>query len=995
VEHENVEQPDSLLVYASHGIVNVMHRAAHVELANGMVERVWYNTATLRSECCDRVSDQLATSAANESATASRKIITALCSIPFMVMHDTDGESNGSALTSIETLTLGCGYSDGTLTVWRRRAEFVGEEGAAWLEEPIDFASYPPLAAAAVTCLDGMRVYSPADTSSLTLLLLVGSSFGATIYYGRQSASDPHLASRSWTIVHCESLWGSLSLTSTAAASVGTVQLQPLRKIASSCRSNGILALVGTASPRHNKILLYSVSDAIAHLKRSSLEEPAFESPPSSVTPSSWAQFLGGLTGHENWITSLAWNVSDSSPMPHLSVFLATGSQDDRIRLWKFTTTPHNSGPLDEAPPLKDETVSPSPSRVDELGVAVESDSDDEDEAFRVADEDAANESRLDILDPSCGTITRVTLEALLLGHEDNVTSICWHPNPLSYYGSEYLLISSSMDRTILLWAPGKADGIWIPISRVGAAGGILGGSIGSTLLGFVNVAVDPVGGLSLIGQAYGGALHSWTMDSSLLETFVSAPDSGTSSPLDAMDVEERAALVHWKASPCVTGHFNGVTDLCWEASRGDYLLTVSSDQTCRLWAPVSHRKKEVSDSIWVELARPQVHGYDLCAIASASSSRHRHLMVSGADEKELRVFDATKTTIRTLKAIVGGFSESGEVDPDSARVDRAFIPSLGLSNLASANDGAEEDAGSGSDHRVTDSFENSSVDRLRLPLERDLGVITLWPEVQKMFGHNSELFCLASSAAARTSPELKQGASEDDTVLVASSTKARDVENAAIRIWDVAKGQCVQVLKGGHKSTVATLAFSPCGHFLVSSGKDRRLCLWSRPGAGSEFRLAWAQDGAHKRIVWSADFVPHDGRFLVSGSRDGCIRLWRLGAEMSVQELYHFAPTFTRLGKPDAVTALSFAPKPPSGVSALLAVGLESGRLELWRLPLEPGLLPVVVYSFPSWQCHAAAVTKLAWRPCRDAEQGQVMLASASLDHGCRIYEIGWQTES
>ena len=57
------------------------------------------------------------------------------------------------------------------------------------------------------------------------------------------------------------------------------------------------------------------------------------------------------------------------------------------------------------------------------------------------------------------------------------------------------------MDRTILLWMEESNDGdaavaatgvaasggVWVPISRVGSAGGILGGSIGASLMGFVD----------------------------------------------------------------------------------------------------------------------------------------------------------------------------------------------------------------------------------------------------------------------------------------------------------------------------------------------------------------------------------------------------------------------------------------------------------------------------------------------------------------------------
>ena len=84
---------------------------------------------------------------------------------------------------------------------------------------------------------------------------------------------------------------------------------------------------------------------------------------------------------------------------------------------------------------------------------------------------------------------TAVSLEALLLGHEEAVTSLTWRYQSKASRDKPCLL-NSSMDRTILLWMEESNDGdaavvatgvtasggVWVPISRVGSAGGILGG---------------------------------------------------------------------------------------------------------------------------------------------------------------------------------------------------------------------------------------------------------------------------------------------------------------------------------------------------------------------------------------------------------------------------------------------------------------------------------------------------------------------------------------
>ena len=720
---------------------------------------------------------------------------------------------------------------------------------------------------------------------------------------------------------------------------------------------------------------------------------------------------------------------------------LASGSQDFKIRLWKFTTTTTTATATTATTTTTTTTTTTIASNILE---EIEDDDDDEEDVLDKDEEDyEEHESRMEILWQSFDQnkdnepkqrVTSVSLEALLLGHEGPVTAIQWynptynhnhnnnnnnnnHDNNHSKDESPPLvLLSSSMDRSILLWSASEDDGIWTPISRVGSAGGILGGSIGSTLLGYVNVQIIMVPTTRnnsnnthwLVGQAYGGALHMWRKDD--LTTMTT---TGT----------QQAATQHWKATPCVTGHFDGVTDLCWESTFGSYLLTVSGDQTCRLWAPVetadstanNTTKKDAAESVWVEVARPQVHGYNLSAVTSLSCPSHRHWMVSGADEKELRILDAPMTTLRMLQAIqpaatspAPGHEENDKENRDTLvtdsidRVERAYIPSLGLSNKATAADGAEED--------VQDAEDGNPQQQktVTLPSERDLGALSLWLETRKMFGHNTELFCVTSTLEAKTA-SANHEPEDEFPILVASAAKARDVEAAAIRIWNPNSGECLQTLTGGHKSTVATLSFSPDGgKYLASSGKDRRLCLWKHRGGSTAtddqplYVLAAAKDTAHKRIIWCVHFCPYDSSILASGSRDGNIKIWKVteasdGVTVSMDQIFSFAPaTLSPAKKPDAVTALAFAPLPlPQSKSALLALGFECGLMELWSIPTTPvdnsasELAPKLLHCFAPNLCHVATVSKLAWRPLRSDSNEKLVLASASADRGCRIFDI------
>jgi len=378
-------------------------------------------------------------------------------------------------------------------------------------------------------------------------------------------------------------------------------------------------------------------------------------------------------------------------------------------------------------------------------------------------------EARL-VLNLGNGKSCPVTLEAILIGHEDVVTDVAWKPSWQDCKGSPSLL-SSSMDRSILIWRAevedeitGEALGVWSPIVRVGIAGGLLGGSVGSTLLGFVGACWY---GSRIAGHGHGGAIYFW---------------SNASSGKDALEDEENAHT--WESIPGLSGHFGPVEDCCWEATRGSYLLSLSEDQTCRLWAsPGDGYNDDGSLAKWREYSRPQVHGYNLKAITCIGVGRDvggepLHRFVSGADEKVLRSFDGPESTLLLLK-------QSGircEVDKEK-RVDRAYIPSLGLSN----NSEASEDV-AGFRSVIEDS------EKIKLPQERELGVNTLWLESDKLFGHNTEILTLASSTQSFL--QDGEGFRNGNKVIVASSCKARDVENASILLWDVDQSKCVNVLK-------------------------------------------------------------------------------------------------------------------------------------------------------------------------------------------------------
>lgn len=156
-----------------------------------------------------------------------------------------------------------------------------------------------------------------------------------------------------------------------------------------------------------------------------------------------------------------------------------------------------------------------------------------------------------------------------------------------------------------------------------------------------------------------------------------------------------------------LSGHLSSVEDVSWDP-QGRYLVSCGGDQTTRLWAPVrpvndgqveedGHTAPLVVSS-WLELARPQVHGYSLHSVCLVPGPIP-HLLASAADEKVVRIFLATQSFVDTLTrlSLTPSSSSPDGVEltssstplsstappppPSIPRSVRAHLPELGLSN--------------------------------------------------------------------------------------------------------------------------------------------------------------------------------------------------------------------------------------------------------------------------------------------------------------------------
>lgn len=549
-----------------------------------------------------------------------------------------------------------------------------------------------------------------------------------------------------------------------------------------------------------------------------------------------------------------------------------------------------------------------------------------------------------------------IRFDALLVGHEMWVYSAAWHPTGTA-------LLTSSMDRSLVIWTIDPSSGVWIDSTRVGDTGG-------KYIQGFLGALWGPEG-KSIIGHGFLGSFRVWN------HVGDGALSSGSDSTTGFLNES-------WEPVPSMTGHFAAAKDACWDPT-GSFLLTVGTDQTTRLFAPCidpSNSTPGFTGICWHELARPQVHGYDMRCITAITPQ----LFASGADEKVIRVFKAPASFVDALATLSPHAAPDAVVPPVATSevaagiAVGASVPTLGLSNKAVME--GEESAGPADRNRVGRADDLSAaggvfgsattlpfepVKLTAAPLEEHLIQNTLWPEVEKLYGHGFELLTLAASPNGE---------------ILLSACKATSPEHAVIRVWDTTTWQESYTLPG-HTLSVTSIAFSPDGDWVASGSRDRQLCLFYRSDdPDRKYVHGTTVAKAHDRIIWGVSWS-HDSAFLASGSRDKRVKIWLRPSENAAADTWTLAPAIDRFS--EAVTAVEWCQTLIDGKYAV-AVGLESGTIVVLA-SVDPKIGDwSPIREFSRTECPTDAVHRLRWRP---GEHDGQLLAAVSADNSVRLLKI------
>jgi U3 small nucleolar RNA-associated protein 13 len=390
---------------------------------------------------------------------------------------------------------------------------------------------------------------------------------------------------------------------------------------------------------------------------------------------------------------------------------------------------------------------------------------------------------------------------------------------------------------------------------------------------GFATHAFQPtsraggLGGISALGWSPG--------DSSLM--LAAATETGS---ICIYDLKDSSNVIE------LDEHVSTVTCMRW-TSDGEFFFTSGRDAVINMWSVEKSsgdrqsqdrrpRKKGKTDT--PETPRPfytrvgtqpvyeQIEGMEVTSIKDKEI-----VLATAGDKGQVRLWKTLRGDVKQGEAILGRMEN---ITSQCTRADSNVGDNLcGYTALLSSHEGKELVAVDGEHNMTFLEAQSLSVNRT-------------------IVGHNDEILdlCIIPQRPA----SLNDDAEKSDMHEELTSQKIAVATNSAqVRIFDLSTFSS-QVLFG-HEDTVLALDVSPCGRFIVTSGKDNSMRLWHVESARCIGIATGHTEGVGatalsrkigKYEVSGKASQSGAGAFAITASKDRTLKRWRLAGASELENM-------------------------------------------------------------------------------------------------------------
>jgi WD40 repeat protein/serine/threonine protein kinase/tetratricopeptide (TPR) repeat protein len=377
-----------------------------------------------------------------------------------------------------------------------------------------------------------------------------------------------------------------------------------------------------------------------------------------------------------------------------------------------------------------------------------------------------------------------------------------------------------------------------------------------------------------------------------------------------------------------------------------DYLLSVSSEGTARLWdlttvaeaqaweyggeprcialCPDSSRvllsRSDRPPQVWeTATGKPVGRPLDHRAIVDcASFSRDGRHVATGGRDRRVRVWDAATGAVAGPPLEHDRAVTFTAFSPDG----RLLVTTGGVQSVMLGNEGAPSDPPD-----AVRVWEWATGKRIATcPHERGIQHAAFSPDGKYLATASREGTARVWDVATGrpVSPPLKHPtfawfvAFSADSKRLLTTCNDFSLTRCAARLWDVATGQ--QIAAMPHDDGVLVAAFSPDGRWIVTGSEDHTARVWDAV-TGEPRTPPLRHPASH---VWSASFSPN-GHLVLTACRDGTVRVWDAATGEAITPLWRVRGH--RHGHSDVHAAFS----PDSQRVTTVSSG---GWVQTWDLP-------------------------------------------------------------